>query len=215
MTSRRSVIAEAPKINTTSQSGAAPPSARATAPTSCGTRSSRDDAGARRRETRRQHAQRLGDDAGLDPRQQGGDDADAQRPERRDANRAAAGRLERRVEGRPGTAKGMIFTVATMSPASTARNGASVAAVIASSTAFTRAIAAASTTTRPALSAKRLTRPVNARSSDKFGPARRSARRRPPRPRRRRPPRAAQRRSRSPRRRQAPPDARASRPGPS
>jgi len=56
----------------------------------------------------------------------GSNNADAQGPEGREADGAAARRLQRFASAAPGTAKGMILTVATMSPGATARNGASV-----------------------------------------------------------------------------------------
>ena len=55
-------------------------------------------------------------------------------------------------------------------PARRRETAASVAAVIASSTPLTPAISAASTTTRPAFAAKRLTRPVKARFGAQIGP---------------------------------------------
>ena len=110
---------------------------------------------------------------------------------------AAAGTAQRRPRAIPSASsaassvpsrveKGMILTVATMSPSSTARCGGKVATVIASSIALTRSIAPASTIASPAASANRLTRPVNAGAQRDCAPASRSASaQRPPRPRRR------------------------------
>ena len=75
-------------------------------------------------------------------------------------------------------ANGMILTVATMSPSSTARCSGKVATVIASSTALSRSIAAASMMASPAASANRLTRPVNGAAQRTCAPAKRFASRR-------------------------------------
>ena len=86
-------------------------------------------------------------------------------------------RASARSSRAPGTAKGMILTVATISRAATTAWLGSVPIVIASSTALMRSIFAVSTTSRPAVSALRLTRPVAARLRERRGETNGSARR--------------------------------------
>ena len=63
------------------------------------------------------------------------------------------------------TAKGMIFTVAIISPATTGLKAGNVAKVIDSSTWLRRSTASLSTTRTPGISANKLARPVKARST--------------------------------------------------
>ncbi len=99
--------------------------------------------------------------------------AAAPRPE----PRRRRGRRRRRRRSRlAGTANGMIFTVATMSPRARGVYGATVATVIASSIALAAAIAAASSSTTPAGAACRFARPVCARSTVTPAPASAAAR---------------------------------------
>ena len=98
MTSRRSVIAEAP-IDQQRVAIGGDGGQRA----GQGVRLVRDalfahDARAGRLQTVFQDAQRLGDDAGFQPRQQGRDDADAQRTKGGDAHRVLSRRRERSLE---------------------------------------------------------------------------------------------------------------------
>jgi hypothetical protein len=69
------------------------------------------------------------------------------------------------------TAKGMIFTVAIISPSTTGLNAGSVASVTASSMRLRPLIVSPSTTRTPAVSANKLHRPVKARSARTSGPA--------------------------------------------
>ncbi len=126
-----------------------------------------------------ENAQRLGDDARLEARQDGRDDADAARPVGREPQRWQPQPPSVSIAAsstRPETAKGMIFTVPTISPSSTARKGGRVASVSRSSTALRRSTAPASTSRTPFPQAKMLARPVNARSILRPGPVTASAR---------------------------------------
>ena len=105
MTSRRSVMAEAPKMTSASAPGDSPRKGVGERADLVGRRLLRDDARAGRREAGLERLERLGDDAHLEPRQQGGDDGDPQRPEGRDGDGARAAErrdsgLERRAVGR-------------------------------------------------------------------------------------------------------------------
>ena len=122
------------------------------------------DAAARARQPRLGDLDGLGEHAVLDARQHGLDQPDLDRPERLDGKGLAAGAQPRRPASTSAafTANGMIFTVATIWPASTAAYSATVAMVIAGSTRLIASISARSTVKTPAVTACRLTRPVAA-----------------------------------------------------
>ena len=190
ITSRRSVIAEAPKMTTISARARLADRRRQLArfvryAHFVGERS------AAALDPLFERFEGLGDDARFQPRQQCRDHADLERTERRDGRRLGAAKCAHAASSDASlAAKGMIFTVATMSPLATARNAGSVATVIASSMRLIASIAATSTFTNPATSAKRLTRPVKGRSRRRSSTAdaageflrRGDPRRRPPAP---------------------------------